>query len=373
MDAPTTLATLLLALHRHAGARGVDADALFAGAGIDVRVFLQPGARVRSDLVNRVWRDAEALLGDDCLGLDVAGHAHPSAADALGYAWLASATLREGMTRLARYMRIVAGIARVRFVAGEPSGELILEPITLPPGRHDSFFAIVVRYSRASRGDDFRPQSLALARAAPRDPSRHAALFGCAVEFGAPSSVMRIANADLDARLPTANAEIAAMTERMLEAQLARLDRADLVAQLKTRILDALPSGSPTEEEIARALALSQRTLQRRLALAGTTFGDVLDTTRRDLAFHHLANPGRQVSEIAYLLGFAEAASFTRAFRRWTGLTPGEYRAALGQGPAPRAAVDTTAAEPLESNRPQRLAGESPAPPPSAETPAPKE
>jgi AraC-like DNA-binding protein len=137
---------------------------------------------------------------------------------------------------------------------------------------------------------------------------------------------------------------------------------------LKTRILDALPSGSPTEEAIARTLAMSQRTLQRRLAREGTSFGGVLDTTRRDLAFHHLANPARQVSEIAYLLGFAEAASFNRAFRRWTGVTPSEYRAALGQ----REAVDTPATPGLESNRPQRLAGESPAPQQDA-TPAPKE
>jgi AraC-like DNA-binding protein len=369
LDAPTTLASLLLALHRHVSARGYDADRLFAGAGIDTRLFLQPGARVRSDLLNRVWRDAEALLGEDCLGLDVAPKVHPSVVDALGYAWLASATLRDGMTRLARYMRIVAGIARVRFIPGAESGALIYEPATLPPGRHDSFFAIVTRYCRASRGDAFRPQSLALVRAAPGDPSRHAQLFGCPVTFGAPMSVMQIANADLDARLPTGNAEIAAMTERMLEAQLAKLDRADLVAQLKTRILAALPSGSPGEQEIAQALALSQRTLQRRLARVGTTFGDVLDTTRRDLAFHYLADPARQVSEVAYLLGFAEAASFTRAFRRWTGLAPGEYRAALGQS----VAVDIAASKALDSTRPQRLAGESPAPPPQAATPAPKE
>jgi len=151
---------------------------------------------------------------------------------------------------------------------------------------------------------------------------------------------MRVAHADLDARLPTGNPEVAAMTERMLEAQLAKLDRQDVVARLKARILDALPSGSPVEEDIARALAMSQRTLQRRLADAGTSFGGVLDATRRDLAFHHLSNPERQVSEIAYLLGFAEAASFNRAFRRWTGLSPSEYRAALGH----RAAVDGAAA-----------------------------
>lgn len=342
MSPPTTLATLLLALHRHLAAQGVDADRLFAAAGIDTRVFLQPRARVRSELVNRVWRMAEAETRDECLGLEVSAHMHPSAADALGYAWLASSSLREAMTRLARYMRIFAGIARVHFSGAGGDGELVYHPAELPPSRHDSFYSTVVRYCRASHGPAFAPAGLELAREAPADSGRHERLFGCKVSFGAEQSLMRVHEADLDRRLPTGNAEVAAMTERMLESQLAKIDRQDLVAQLRMRILDALPSGTPTEEGIARALALSQRTLQRRLAASGTSFGDVLDGTRRELALHHLRDPDRQVSEIAYLLGFAEAASFNRAFRRWTGQTPSEYRAGLAAG------VDSVAAGALE-------------------------
>jgi AraC-like DNA-binding protein len=326
---------MLLALHRHVASTGRDADALFAEVGIDARLFLQPGARVRSDIVNRMWRHAEAALGDDCIGLASAKYCHPSVADALGYAWLASFTLRDAMRRLSRYMRIFAGIARVKLhELPDGDAELLLEPVTLPSARHDSFIASIVSFCRANRGESFKPMWVDLARPAPKDRSRHDAHFGCPVRFNAPATLMHVAAADLDARLPTANAEIAAMTERMLESQLAKLDRQDVVAQLKTRILDALPSGSPTEEDIARMLAMSQRTLQRRLASAGTSFGDVLDTTRRDLAFHHLANPDRQISEIAYLLGFAEAASFNRAFRRWAGQTPSEYRASLAAAPA---------------------------------------
>jgi AraC-like DNA-binding protein len=329
MNPPTTLATLLLALHRHLVERGIDADRLFEAAGVDPRLLLQPGARVRSDLVNRVWRLAEAETGDECIGLEVARHVHPSVADALGYAWLASVTLREGMTRLARYMRIVAGIARVRFREAPAGGELVFEPAALPPGRHDAFYGTVVRYCRASRGPGFRPLALALTRGAPADPARHERLFECPIAFGAPESVLLLPHADLDARLPTASPEVAAMTERLLESQLARADRQDLVAQLQARILDALPSGPPTEEQVARGLALSQRTLQRRLAAVGTTYGDVLDRMRHELALHHLRDAQLQISEIAYLLGFAEAASFNRAFRRWTGRTPSEYRAGL--------------------------------------------
>jgi AraC-like DNA-binding protein len=80
---------------------------------------------------------------------------------------------------------------------------------------------------------------------------------------------------------------------------------------------------------------MSRRTLQRRLADRGTSYAGVLDGTRRDLAVRYLRDPALQISEVAYLLGFGEAGSFNRAFKRWTGQTPTDFRAA-GTG-----AVDT--------------------------------
>ena len=131
---------------------------------------------------------------------------------------------------------------------------------------------------------------------------------------------------DVTRALPTANPEVAVATERLTLEYLARLDRGDIVAQVRSRIRDSLPAGTPTQAEVARVLALSARTLHRRLEEAGTSFTALLDETRRALAEEYLRRTDFSVAEVAYLLGFAEASSFNRAFRRWTGRAPGDAR-----------------------------------------------
>jgi AraC-like DNA-binding protein len=132
---------------------------------------------------------------------------------------------------------------------------------------------------------------------------------------------------DFSRALPTGNPEVAAATERVALDYLARLDRNDTVTQVRQRIRERLPSGVPSQAEVARALALSPRTLARRLEEAQTSFTALLDETRRSLAEQYLQRTDFSVAEVAYLVGFAESSSFNRAFRRWTGRAPGDARA----------------------------------------------
>ncbi len=139
---------------------------------------------------------------------------------------------------------------------------------------------------------------------------------------------------DLARPLPTSNPDIALANERVALEYLERLDRNDIVAQVRRRILELLPSGPPTQTEIARALALSPRTLHRRLAELKTSFAGLLDDTRRELAGGYLQRADYSIAEVAYLLGFAEVSSFNRAFRRWTGTAPSAVRRGLASGGA---------------------------------------
>ena len=95
---------------------------------------------------------------------------------------------------------------------------------------------------------------------------------------------------------------------------------------MRRHVLERLPSGAPTQAEIARRLAVSTRTLHRRLAQAGTSFEELLDETRRELAIGYLQRTEYSIADVAYLLGFAQVSSFDRAFRRWTGRSPRESR-----------------------------------------------
>ena len=95
---------------------------------------------------------------------------------------------------------------------------------------------------------------------------------------------------------------------------------------MKLSLRRLLAGKRPTLQNVARDLGLSTRTLQRRLAASGRTFQGIVEETRRELARHHLRQPGMELNEVAFLLGFADANSFYRAFHDWEGTSPGEWR-----------------------------------------------
>jgi len=126
--------------------------------------------------------------------------------------------------------------------------------------------------------------------------------------------------------LPAANAELARQNDEVVVQFLARLDRANVVAQAHAKLIDLLPSGDCSKAKVASSLNMSVRTLHNRLADAGTTYQHLLDKTRQDLAEQYMAQANISVSEVAYLLGFSDCSNFSRAFHRWTGVSPSDFR-----------------------------------------------
>ncbi len=136
-------------------------------------------------------------------------------------------------------------------------------------------------------------------------------------------------NAAGDRPLPAPNRELAPANDQILAAFLAKLQGDDLVTRVKKAIANELPSGSPSEEFIAKAVYMSPRSLRRLLSSASTTYSQLLDAVRRELAEQYLANSAESLTEIAFLLGFSELSAFSRAFARWTGQSPSAFREAL--------------------------------------------
>jgi AraC-like DNA-binding protein len=146
------------------------------------------------------------------------------------------------------------------------------------------------------------------------------------IEFGTPCIALEIDRKTADQRLPTGNTELAHINELSLVEYLARLDRDAVGANVTALLVELLPAGPVSEDEMARRLFLSKRSLQRRLAEEETSFRQILDSTRHDLALRYLGNSHLTINEIGYLLGFSDPSNFTRAFRRWEGLSPSRYR-----------------------------------------------
>lgn len=123
-----------------------------------------------------------------------------------------------------------------------------------------------------------------------------------------------------------AHAEVA--LSRLLREKSSAPNLEGLIAEVRSAILARLEAGDVSLPDVADAVGLSARTLQRRLSDAGTSLREVVDTARREQALEELARPGLSITEVAFLLGFSETSAFDRAFRRWTGKAPAEFRAA---------------------------------------------
>ena len=327
----TTLCSWAQLVARALERRGIDAGPLFARAGLEIRRLADPNARYAFDGMQRLWSLAVEATGDPDFGLEAAAGWHPTTWHALGYAWLASATLRDAFARAVRYGRMVSDSAAGELVDTPGGAWLRVRPRPgLPTGvraSQDAMLATLVSLSRTSAGEGFRP--LAVRFAYPR-PARTGPLrdfFRAPLEFDADFAALELAAADLDAELPTANAELARVNERVVVEYLQRFDRGNLSLRVRTELLRQLPSGRASETGIAAALALTPRTMQRRLRAEQTTYSQLVDEVRRELAAEYVRESDLSISEITYLLGFSEPSNFSRAFKRWTGRPPSDWRA----------------------------------------------
>jgi AraC-like DNA-binding protein len=326
----TSLATIgqivkgVLELH------GLDAAALLAEQGIAPEQIRDPNARIPSHKWDALVHRTVQLIPDPGYALRAAHCWHPSNLGALGFAWLSSSTLRTGLQRVVRYWRLLGDRAAahledhhdgLKTVFDSGRTDPVVGPISV-----DFTMALLISMGRLNFGDALRPVHVSLKRAKPQGWQVYRAHYGCPVHFAAPEDSFTLARGDVDKPLPTSNRQIAATLDQILTQQLAQLDNSNVVARCRASLLEQLSSGQLSEEEMAQQLHMSRRTLQRKLADAETTYQQLVDDTRRDLALRYIEDPHRSITDITFMLGFSQQSAFTRAFRRWTGVAPSEYR-----------------------------------------------
>jgi AraC-like DNA-binding protein len=310
-------------------ARGIDADALLLAAGIPPALVRQPDARIPLADAERFWAQAKPLAGD--AALDIALALRPAMLHAVGFAWLASETLEDAFARLLRYRD---SIDTARMLELHRTEGLAWVSLRLVDGEADQAMlearlAAALVMCRAIAGESLNPEHAYLRRPAPANPEKIRAFYRCPVVFGASRWAFALPEAAFLARLPTANAEMARSAEEIAAAYLARHDKQDVVARVRQAMVVLLPTGECSRARVARELAMSERTLQRRLAEAGASFAGLLDSLREALAEDYLRVSHHSIYEVSWLLGFSEMASFSRAFRRWKGVSPSEWRESI--------------------------------------------
>jgi AraC-like DNA-binding protein len=308
---------------------GISSAAVLRHAGLPLGFFEQEKAYLETDAFFALWRAIDEISGDPAIGLQLGAEDRIERYDPIAISSLYAQTFREAIERAARYKRLMCPEdIRVENRGDEcvMQFDWTLARATEPAMLTDMCFAWVLSIARRGTGRKIAPLRVEFAR-----PSAHRAVyedhFGCAVRFKAPRNALVFRKTDVDRPFMTYNRDLLAMIAPQLEAELAfQQAQESAIEQVKGAVKRLLAGQRPELGAVARELGQSVRTLQRRLADAGATFQQVLADARHELALHYLTHSGRELNETAYLLGYADANSFFRAFQQWEGMPPGRWR-----------------------------------------------
>jgi len=305
---------------------GYDAESIFLEQGINREMILTPGVRINQAKADSLWSKLNELIDDPCFGLRGAKFWHPSHLHALGYAWLASGTLREALNRAARFAHII-GEDREHRLEDSPKGLTVTLSNSLKlPAHMDLSMSILMSACRLNFGADLNPVDVHFIHSKPACAEEYYSFFNAPIKFNADSDCITLPADAVDRRLPIGNPQLAKLSDQYIISYLAGLDKNNIVQLVKGAIIDMLPSGGVSGEKVAQRLNMSIRSLQRKLQSAHTTFGTLLDEVRQEIAENYIHDSTVSLTEIAFVLGYSEYSSFWRAYKRWTKNSPSEIR-----------------------------------------------
>jgi AraC-like DNA-binding protein len=328
----SVIAGYALAIAKALEYSGVDSRRVFAAAGISESLTNDPLKRLPLAAVSRLYRACVEATNNPYFGLTVARFINASTMHALGFGLLASTTLMDFCVRLQRYFGLVSRNARAEILPQDREVHLrfvLLADVSTES--QDAWLGTVHRLVRLLHRGDFRPLAVEFAHPVPDGGDEpYTDYFGAPVRFDCAGAAYVMPRSEMDVPLQGGCPELAQFNDNIAAEYIAKLDRSDVVANVRARIIELLPSGECSQSQVAADLFLGPRTLQQRLVDRGTSFHELLNDMRRELATGYLSRSGISVTEITFLLGFADVSNFTRAFKRWTGMSPTRYRETEG-------------------------------------------
>lgn len=304
---------------------------VFRKADIDPTRLDVSGARYSYASMQRLWKACVEVTGDPCFGLTVGRNIRPTTFHALGFSWISSRTLLESLQRLCRYAKLLTTAPTA--ISLIKHGDLwVLHDEAVAnrerdthPASVDAFFMAVIGLCRQAGNKNFRPAKVCLRYRDEELLDIYIKAFEAPVQFGADIPSISFDASELEAKLPGDNLELALTHDRIAEDYISALDPSNIATEVRKLLVELLPSGDASQQHIAKQMNRSLSTLQRQLSAEGTNYKGIREQTRQELAEQYVREGQYSLSQIAYLLGFSDQSNFSRAFRRWTGHSPGHY------------------------------------------------
>jgi len=318
---------------------GVPAAPLFSVVGLDPAALPDPEHHIRAGLYIELWARVIAELGDPTFAARTGIAFELGALEGFGFLAMSCSTLGQAYERTRAYRALYnVGAAWELEPAGQGVQRMRWEP-WLVEGAPESGRRAMNEYQVAEMLASARtlvaeprlvPLRICFRHAPGADPTRLAAVFGLEPEHHAEFDGFEVRDELLARPLAFSNAAMRAYFERQCSEALAKFETdAMLTGKVRQQLARGMDGRVPSMAEVSRAVGLSARSLHRALEAEGTKWSTIVDDVRSEFARRYLARRGLAIAEVSYLVGFSDTSAFFKAFKRWTGKSPGEYRAAL--------------------------------------------
>ncbi|PNE01839.1 AraC family transcriptional regulator [Alcanivorax sp. MD8A] len=309
--------------------RGLDGDAILRRNGLNPQMVRDPEAKLDAEISTALLDDCLQELNDPGMAIEVARHAQYNTFGALGLAVAAGGDLYSVLNRITRFHRLISDLVATELIVDDQSVALRFSSNTDHQPHPQAIVFVMATIVRLLRIRIHREHNPVAVSAPPwiETGLRQAMgrYFRCeATEADHYSLAFDKANAQQ--MLAASDIQLAAMLDATLAQRLAASEQASLASKLALWIEQRLPDGEPAQADAAQECCMSTRSLQRRLSEEGLTWKQLVEDTRKTLVERHLRTPGMTVTQMAFLLGFCEVSAFSRAFKKWYGVSPSQFR-----------------------------------------------
>jgi AraC-like DNA-binding protein len=322
--------TVLSQMFLYLTSLNVDIDEFLRSLGVDPASVKEPDTRLPIETYLLIQEGAAEFTHDPYFGLHMGEYAEAGSWSILGYLMMNCKTLGEAFEKSGRYSRIIGNLIEAQAHLRFNKVKIVFSTPPQAPkmSRHcfESTFSSSVRMMRSLTGVKINPVEVRFIYPAPASTAEYERIFCCPVYFGQKDNSFTLNLSVGNVPILMANPALLAQFERYAAEFLAEIDRKDQNTRKVTElILSHMDDEKLSINSIAKEMSLSVRTLQSRLEEEGRVFSALLQEIREALAKKYLRE-NYTVEEITYLLGFSEPSVFRKAFKKWSGLTPREYR-----------------------------------------------
>ena len=327
--------SFILQMMRYLSSIGVNPEHFLEAVGVNIAKTDSPDTRVSIQQFYRVQEHALQITGDETFGLHLGEFVEAGSWSILGYIIMNCSTLSGALERICRYQAVVGNFIQIDMAENGNEVSLTFD-VTIPDSKnirhcYEAAVSSVVKMIRSVTGKDLQFNSIAFQHESADDRNEYNRILACPVLFNQNSTQIVFDKKDLDTPISMHNPTLLELFEHHAKQHIDLINSENYyTGKVNALILEWLVEGTPGIDRVAKELALSVRSLQTRLNEEGATFRQLIENIRKELATGYLKEKHFSIDDITYLLGFSDPSIFRKTFKKWTGVTPGDYRKSSG-------------------------------------------